>query len=108
MRGVHLLHQYPPPGVIANEAPSNKEVLIFTRATMLTMRRTIPEIKTKGAMPTNMTPIKGANIISKVGAVHVMEGSVLQITVATVVDNAVPTRKWSSLEVTFVIISVPI
>jgi hypothetical protein len=25
-----------------------------------------------------------------------------------VVDNAVPTRKWSSLEVTFVIISVPI
>jgi hypothetical protein len=37
-----------------------------------------------------------------------MEGSVLQIMVATVVDNAVPTRKWSSLEVTFVIISVPI
>jgi hypothetical protein len=32
-RGVHLLHRCPPPEVIANEAPGNKEVLIFTRAT---------------------------------------------------------------------------
>jgi hypothetical protein len=37
-----------------------------------------------------------------------MEGSVLQIAVVAMVDNAVPTRKWSSLEVTSVIISVPI
>jgi hypothetical protein len=72
------------------------------------MRRTIPEIKVEGAMSTSMTPIKGANIISKAGATHVMEGSMLQIVVAVVVDNAVPTRNWSSLEVTSVIISAPI
>jgi hypothetical protein len=72
------------------------------------MRRTVPEIKAEGAMPTSMTPIKGANVISKVGAAHVMEGSVLQTMVAAVVDNAVPTRKWSSLEVTSVTISAPI
>jgi hypothetical protein len=72
------------------------------------MRRTIPEIKAKGAMPTSMTPIKGVNVISKAGAAHVMEGSMLQIAVAIVVNNAVPTRKWSSLEVTSVTISAPI
>jgi hypothetical protein len=58
------------------------------------MRSTVPEIKTEGAMPTSeasMTPIKGANVISKVGVVHVMEESVLQTAVAAVVDNAVPT-----------------
>jgi hypothetical protein len=37
-----------------------------------------------------------------------MEGSVLQIVVAAMVDNAVPTRKWSSLEVTSVTTSAPI
>jgi hypothetical protein len=37
-----------------------------------------------------------------------MEGSVLQIAVVVVVDNAVPTRKWSSLEVTSMTISAPI
>jgi hypothetical protein len=59
-------------------------------------------------MPTSMTLIKGASVISKADAVHDMEGSVLQIAVAAVVDNAVPTRKWSSLEVTSVTISTPI
>jgi hypothetical protein len=72
------------------------------------MRHTIPEIKAEGAMLTNMTPIKRVNVISKVGAAHVMEGSVLQTAVAAVVDNVVPTRKWSSLEVTSMTISVPI
>jgi hypothetical protein len=72
------------------------------------MRRTVPEIKVEGMMPTRMTPIKGANIISKAGTAHVMEGSVLQTTVLAVVDNAVLTRKWSSLEVTSVTISTPI
>jgi hypothetical protein len=72
------------------------------------MRRIVPEIKAKGTMPTSMTPIKGANVISKAGATHVMEGSVLQIAVAAVVDNAVLTRKWSSLEVTSMTISVRI
>jgi hypothetical protein len=108
MRGVHLLHRRPPPGVITNEASGNEEVLIFTRATTLTMRRTDPEIKVEGAMPTSMTSIKGANIISKVGATHVMEGSMLRIMMAAVVDNAVLTRKWSSLVVTSVTTSVPI
>jgi hypothetical protein len=69
------------------------------------MRRTIPEIKEEGAMPTSMMSIKGASVISKAGAMHVMEGSVSQIMVAAVVDNAVPTRKYSSQEVTFVTIS---
>jgi hypothetical protein len=72
------------------------------------MRCIITEIKAEGAMPTSMTSIKGANIISKVGATHVMEGSVLQITVAAMVGNVVLTRKWSSLGVTSVTISVPI
>jgi hypothetical protein len=31
---------------------------------MLTMRRTIPEIKAEGAMLTSMTSIKGASVIS--------------------------------------------
>jgi hypothetical protein len=67
------------------------------------MRHTVPEIKEEDTMPTSevsMMPIKRANIISKADAVHVMEGSVLQTMVAAVVDNVVPTRKWSSLEVT--------
>jgi hypothetical protein len=72
------------------------------------MRRTIPEIKEEGAMLTSMMSIKGASVISKAGAAHVMEGSVSQIMVAVVVDNAVPTRKWSSQEVTSVTISAPI
>jgi hypothetical protein len=57
------------------------------------MRRTILEIKAEGAMPTSMTLIKGANVISKAGAAHVMEGSVLQIMVVAVVDNEVSTKK---------------
>jgi hypothetical protein len=67
------------------------------------MRRTIPEIKAEDAMPTSeasMMLIKGADTTSKVGMAHVMEASVLQIVVAVVVDNVVPTRKWSSLEAT--------
>jgi hypothetical protein len=72
------------------------------------MRRTIPEIKAEGTMPINMMLIKGANVASKVAVAHVMEGSVLQIAMAAVVDNVVPTRKWSSLEVTSVTISAPI
>jgi hypothetical protein len=47
-------------------------------------------------------PIKGANVTNKVGVAHV-----LQTTVAIVVDNVVLTRKWSSLEVTSVIILAP-
>jgi hypothetical protein len=54
-----------------------------------------------------MTSIKGANVTNKVGVAHVIEESVLQIMVAVVVDNVVPTRKWSSLEVTSVTISTP-
>jgi hypothetical protein len=72
------------------------------------MRCTIPKIKAEGAMPTSMTSIKGASVISKAGAVHVIEGSVSQIAVAAILDNVVSTRKWSSLEVTSVTISVPI
>jgi hypothetical protein len=72
------------------------------------MRHIVPEIKAEGAMPTNMTSIKRVNAISKVGAAHVMEGSVLQTAVAAVVDNVVSTRKWSNLEVTSTTISVPI
>jgi hypothetical protein len=75
------------------------------------MRRTVPKIKAKGTMlasEASITPIKGANVISKVGAVHVMEESVLQTMVAAMVINAAPTRKWSSLEVTSVTISAPI
>jgi hypothetical protein len=74
------------------------------------MRRTIPEIKVEDAMSTSeasMTLIKGANITNMAGVAHVMEESVLQTMVAVMVDNAVPTRKWSNLEATFVIISVP-
>jgi hypothetical protein len=72
------------------------------------MRHTIPEVKLEGTMSTSMMPIKGANIISKVGVAHVMEESMLQTMVAVMVDNAVPTRKWSSLEVTSVTMSAPI
>jgi hypothetical protein len=75
------------------------------------MRCTVPEIKAEGALPTgeaSMTPIKGANVISKAGAAHVMEESVLQTTVVAMVDNVVPTKKWSSQEVTSVTISASI
>jgi hypothetical protein len=75
------------------------------------MRCIIPEIKVEGAMPTikaSMTPIKGANVTSKASVANVMEESVLQTMGAVVVDNAVSTRKWSSLEVTSMIISAPI
>jgi hypothetical protein len=72
------------------------------------MSHTILEIKAEGTMLTSMTLIKGANIISKADGTHVMEGSMLQIVVVAMVDNAVLTRKWSSLEVTSVIISAPI
>jgi hypothetical protein len=61
-------------------------------------------------MPTSeasMTPIKGVNVINKVGAAHVMKESMLQTALVVVVDNAVPTRKWSSLEVTSMTISAP-
>jgi hypothetical protein len=74
------------------------------------MRRTIPEIKAKDAMPTSeasMTPIKGANVTNKAGVAHITEESVLQTMVAVVVDNVVPTKKWSSLEATSVTISAP-
>jgi hypothetical protein len=72
------------------------------------MRCTIPENKLEGTMPTSMTPIKGENVISKAGATHVMEVSLLQTAVAAMIDNTVPTRKWSNLEVTSVTISAPI
>jgi hypothetical protein len=75
------------------------------------MRCTIPEIKAKGTMPTNeasLTSTKGVNVISKASVVHVMEESVSQTMVVVVVDNAVPTRKWSSLEVTSMTISTAI
>jgi hypothetical protein len=75
------------------------------------MRCTILKIKAEGAMPTSeasMTPINGANAISKARVAHVMEESVLQTVVAVVVDNVVLTRKWSCMEVTSVTISVPI
>jgi hypothetical protein len=74
------------------------------------MRHTIPEIKVKDTMPTseaNMMLIKGVNATSKVGVARIMEASMLQTTVAVVVDNAVPTRKWSSLEATSMTISAP-
>jgi hypothetical protein len=74
------------------------------------MRRTVPEIKAKDAMPTSeasKTPIKGANVTNKVGMEHVMEESMLQTAIAVAVDNAVTTRKWSSLEATAVIILAP-
>jgi hypothetical protein len=74
------------------------------------MRHTVPEIKAEDAMPTNeasMTPIKGANVTNKAGMAHVMEESVLQTAMVVRVGNAVPTRKWSSLEVTSVTISAP-
>jgi hypothetical protein len=62
------------------------------------MRRTIPEIKVEDAMPTSeasMTLIKGVNVTNKAGVAHVMEESMLQTTVAVMVDNAVLTKKWS-------------
>jgi hypothetical protein len=69
------------------------------------MRRTVPETKAEDAMPTSQpstTLIKGANVTNKASVAHV-----LQTMVAVMVDNTVPTRKWSSLEVTSMIISVP-
>jgi hypothetical protein len=74
------------------------------------MRRIVPEIKVEDTMPTseaNMMLIKGADATSKVGVMHVMEASVLQTTAAVMVDNAVPTRKWSSLEATSMTTLVP-
>jgi hypothetical protein len=74
------------------------------------MRRTVPEIKAEDAMPTSeacMTLIKGASVTNKAGVVHIMEESMLQTAVVVVVDNAMSTRKWSSLEVTSVTISAP-
>jgi hypothetical protein len=74
------------------------------------MRHTDLEIKVKDVMPTseaNMMLIKGVDATSKVGVARVMEASVLQTTVAVVVDNAMRTRKWSSLEATSVTISAP-
>jgi hypothetical protein len=77
---------------------------------METTRRTIPKIKAEDSMPTveaNMMLIKGADATSKVGMAHVKEVSLLQIAVTVVVDNAVATRKWSSLEVTSMTILAP-
>jgi hypothetical protein len=74
------------------------------------MRHTVPKIKAEDAMLTSeasMTPIKGANITNKVGVAHILEESVLQTTMVVVADNAVLTRKWSSLKVTSMTISVP-
>jgi hypothetical protein len=74
------------------------------------MRRTVPEIKAEDVMPTSeasMTLIKGANVTNKAGMAHIMEESVSQTAVAVMVDNAVPTRKWSNLEATSVTISAP-
>jgi hypothetical protein len=73
------------------------------------MRCTVHKIKAEDAILTSeasMTPIKGANITSKVGMAHVMDESMLQTTMAVMVDNAVATKKWSSLDVTSMIISV--
>jgi hypothetical protein len=55
----------------------------------------------------SMMLIKGANATNKAGVAQVMEVSVWQTTVVVVVDNAVPTKKWSNLEVTSVIILAP-
>jgi hypothetical protein len=74
------------------------------------MRPTIPEIKVEDAMLTSeasTTPIKGPNVTNKAGVVHVMKESVLQTAVAVMVDNAVLTKKWSSLEATSMTISAP-
>jgi hypothetical protein len=59
------------------------------------MRRIVPEMKAEGTMPTSkasMTPIKGANVISRAGVEHIMEESVLQTTVVVTVDNVALTR----------------
>jgi hypothetical protein len=77
---------------------------------MGTLRGTAPKNKSVDTVPTSeasVTMIKGVNVTSKADAVHVMEESVLQTTVVAVVNNVVPTRKWSSLEVTSVTISTP-
>jgi hypothetical protein len=74
------------------------------------MTHTVPEIKAEDAMPTsgaNMMLTKGVDATNKAGVVHVMEASVLQTLVVVVVDNVVPTRKWSSLEATSVTTSAP-
>jgi hypothetical protein len=44
-----------------------------------------------------MMLIKGATATKMAGVAHVMEASVLQTAVAIMVDNAVLTKKWSSL-----------
>jgi predicted TIM-barrel enzyme len=62
------------------------------------------------AMPTsevNMMLIKGVDTTSKADMAHVREAFELQTTVPVMVDNAVPTRKWSSLEATSVTTSTP-
>jgi hypothetical protein len=71
------------------------------------MRCTVPKIKAEAmlASEASMTSIKGANVTNKAGMAHVKEESILQTVVAVVVDNAVPTWKWSNLEVTFMTIS---
>jgi hypothetical protein len=74
------------------------------------MGRTIPKIKAEDTMPTSEASImliKGLNATMKTGVAHIMEASALQTMVAVVVDNTVPTRKWSSLEATSVTISAP-
>jgi hypothetical protein len=74
------------------------------------MRHTVPEIKAEDAMLTSeasMTPIKGVNVTNKAGVAHILEESMLQTTMAVVVDNVVLTRKWSSLEATSMTISAP-
>jgi hypothetical protein len=54
-----------------------------------------------------MMLIKGADATSKVGVAHVKEAILLQTAATVVLDNAVATRKWSSLEVTSVTILAP-
>jgi hypothetical protein len=69
------------------------------------MRRTIPKINAEDVTPTseaNIMLTKGVDATNKAGVVHVMEASVLQTVTVVVVDNEVPTRKWSSLEATSV------
>jgi hypothetical protein len=98
-----------------NEVPheiiaSSREVPIFIRAPMGTMRRTVPKIKVKDMMPTNEVNtmlIKGADAISKADMAHVREAFVLQTAAPVMVDNVVLTRKWSSLEAISVTTSVP-
>jgi hypothetical protein len=115
MRGVHPLHRRLPPEVIANEVPreiiaNSREDPIFIRASTGTTRRTVPKIKADDAMPTseaNMMLIKVVDATSKADMAHVREAFELQTAVLVMVDNAVSTKKWSSLEVTSVTTSTP-